>query len=259
MHHRANLLETEETASMAGGLSVHDGPQLRLHQPTAGRASGLITTRRSRPADPRDLFHARPAPRTRVLLLGARELARVTLAAWLESDQEIEIVGHGADPGAVAGLTDVVDAEVVLLIVEKVSQLAGRRPMEGSRLVVVSSDHSAAMCAETRALQAQHVAWTDRADVVRRSIHSGAGTGGCDGAISARRVSAGLGQGVLSKREREVVTLLAQGLSAKQAAGSMSISPKTVDNHLQRLMRKLDIHSRADLVLYAVREGFVEA
>lgn len=61
----------------------------------------------------------------------------------------------------------------------------------------------------------------------------------------------------LSTREREVLIQLARGLSVKEAASTLSLSRKTVDNHAQRLMSKLDIHTRADLVRFAWREKLV--
>ena len=63
----------------------------------------------------------------------------------------------------------------------------------------------------------------------------------------------------LSKREKELLRLLATGLSVREAAGVMSISPKTVDNQKGNLMRKLDIHDRVDLARFAIREGLVTA
>ena len=58
----------------------------------------------------------------------------------------------------------------------------------------------------------------------------------------------------LSRREIEVLSLLAEGQSIKQAARSLGVSCKTVDNQTSNVMRKLDIHSRAELVRYAIRE-----
>jgi DNA-binding NarL/FixJ family response regulator len=60
---------------------------------------------------------------------------------------------------------------------------------------------------------------------------------------------------VLSPREREVLQLLAEGKSTKQAAASLHISVKTVETHRQNVMDKLDIHSLAELTKYAIREG----
>jgi RNA polymerase sigma factor (sigma-70 family) len=59
----------------------------------------------------------------------------------------------------------------------------------------------------------------------------------------------------LSGREREVLRLMAEGLSTKRIALDLHISPKTVETHRKRIMEKLDIHSVAELTKFAVREG----
>jgi DNA-binding NarL/FixJ family response regulator len=63
---------------------------------------------------------------------------------------------------------------------------------------------------------------------------------------------------LLTAREREVVQLIAEGNSNKKIAHLLSISVKTVDTHRSASMRKLDIHSTAQLVRYAFREGLVQ-
>ena len=64
---------------------------------------------------------------------------------------------------------------------------------------------------------------------------------------------------VLTDREREVLQLIAEGLSSKEIAGQLGVSLKTVDSHRSNLMEKLDIHKVAGLVKFAVRAGLVEA
>jgi DNA-binding NarL/FixJ family response regulator len=61
----------------------------------------------------------------------------------------------------------------------------------------------------------------------------------------------------LTAREREVVQLIAEGNSNKKVAHLLSISVKTVETHRSASMRKLDIHSTAELVRYAVRHRLV--
>jgi DNA-binding NarL/FixJ family response regulator len=61
----------------------------------------------------------------------------------------------------------------------------------------------------------------------------------------------------LSEREREVFQLVAEGLSSKEVAEMLHISPATVETHRSHLMEKLDIHGTAELVLYAVRKGVI--
>jgi DNA-binding NarL/FixJ family response regulator len=59
----------------------------------------------------------------------------------------------------------------------------------------------------------------------------------------------------LSRRQREVLQLVAQGMSTKEAAAALNISTKTVDMHRHHLMTKLQLHSIAELTKYAIREG----
>ena len=65
----------------------------------------------------------------------------------------------------------------------------------------------------------------------------------------------GSSQSELSKREREVLQLIAEGKSTKKIAAMLHISVKTVETHRKQIMDKLDIHSVAELTKYAVREG----
>ena len=62
---------------------------------------------------------------------------------------------------------------------------------------------------------------------------------------------------VLTAREQEVVRLLAEGHTVRETAAELSLSVKTIEAHKLNLMRKLDIHNRASLVEYAVRNGIV--
>lgn len=61
----------------------------------------------------------------------------------------------------------------------------------------------------------------------------------------------------LTDREREVLSLLAQGLSTRKIAQSLSISPATARNHVQNILHKLHVHSRLEAVAYAFEHGLV--
>jgi two-component system response regulator NreC len=61
----------------------------------------------------------------------------------------------------------------------------------------------------------------------------------------------------LSQREREIFQLIAEGKANKEIAHILSISPSTVETHRARIMEKLDLHSAAEIVLYAVRRGVI--
>ncbi len=78
--------------------------------------------------------------------------------------------------------------------------------------------------------------------VVRQSL------GGLGSKPSSKRAK-------LSKREQEVLQLIAEGKSTKDIAATLNVSVKTVETHRKQIMDKLDIHSVAGLTKYAVREG----
>jgi len=62
---------------------------------------------------------------------------------------------------------------------------------------------------------------------------------------------------VLSERERQVLEMVAEGLSTPQIAEKLDISPKTVSRHRERIMNKLNLHSATELVKFAIRTGLI--
>src|SRR5436305_13225725 len=62
----------------------------------------------------------------------------------------------------------------------------------------------------------------------------------------------------LTEREREILKLIAEGYTNNQIAERLVISPKTVDTHRTHVMDKLNLHSRAELLKYAMRRGLLE-
>jgi len=61
----------------------------------------------------------------------------------------------------------------------------------------------------------------------------------------------------LTKRQREILQLIAKGYTSKEMAQMLSLSPKTIETHRTQLMKQLDIHDVAGLVRYAIRVGLV--
>jgi DNA-binding NarL/FixJ family response regulator len=74
---------------------------------------------------------------------------------------------------------------------------------------------------------------------------------GTPGAVAAT------GRSRLTPREREIVQLLAEGKSTKEVAVALGLSVKTAETHRSNIMRKLQLHSVSDLVLYAVKNNIV--
>jgi DNA-binding NarL/FixJ family response regulator len=70
-----------------------------------------------------------------------------------------------------------------------------------------------------------------------------------------RRTSSDSGAPKLTDRETEVLRLVAKGLTAKQVAERLSLSHRTVENHVQNTLTKLQLHNRSQLVRYALEQG----
>jgi two-component system response regulator NreC len=62
----------------------------------------------------------------------------------------------------------------------------------------------------------------------------------------------------LTPREREVLRLTAEGYTGQEIADRLVLSPKTVDTYRQRVMEKLNLHHRSELVKYALRKGLLQ-
>ena len=75
--------------------------------------------------------------------------------------------------------------------------------------------------------------------------------------VRPKRISARAPREVLTPRQRETIQLLAEGKSNKEVASTLGISVKTVEAHRANIMLKLNLHSVAELVHYAIRNDIV--
>jgi DNA-binding NarL/FixJ family response regulator len=80
-----------------------------------------------------------------------------------------------------------------------------------------------------------------------------------DGYLNPTRKESRPLKNCLTPREREVMQLLAEGKTSKEVAAALNLSVKTAETHRTNIMRKLDLHSIADLTLYALRKGIAQA
>ncbi len=75
----------------------------------------------------------------------------------------------------------------------------------------------------------------------------------------AETVDQPVGLDVLSQREREVLELVGQGWNNQRIGERLQLSPKTIARHRERIMHKLNMHSRTELVKFAIRTGLIDA
>jgi DNA-binding NarL/FixJ family response regulator len=96
------------------------------------------------------------------------------------------------------------------------------------------------------------------ADALRRTAAGEAvfSPGLAEVVLEGRRRPAGAGRTRLTSREADVLRLVVDGLTARQIASRLVLSPRTVENHIQRVLRRLGVPNRAALVRYAIENGF---
>ncbi len=140
--------------------------------------------------------------------------------------------------------------EILILTVHESEQIASEVLKVGARGYILKSDAGRELVAAVKAVAAHKNYFTSRiAQMVSDStLKEGAQ------AIEAEDIGSRL-----TPREKEIVQLLAEGKSNKEAASVLNISVKTVETHRTNIMRKLRFHSVGELVRYAVRNNIVSA
>ena len=139
------------------------------------------------------------------------------------------------------------EARILILTVHDSEQTVREVLAVGARGFLLKSDAGRDLVAAVEALQHGRTFFTSK--VAQMML---------DGYLRPHDESDDSGQPVLTPREREVIQLVAEGKTTKEVATALSLSVKTAETHRTNLMRKLDLHSVADLTLYAVRNGIVQ-
>ena len=213
----------------------------------------------------------------RVLLADDHEVVRKGVRALLESQEEYEIVGEAADGREVVEKNSALKPDLVVLDVsmqgmnglEATRQIVKESPQTqvliltmhdsetvaaqalqaGARGYVLKSDAGRDLLLALDALRHNKPFFTSAVgDMVLRGFRK-------NGKRSLRRTRFQQ----LTPREREALQLLAEAKSNKEVAQVLKISVKTVDAHRSKIMSKLGLHSVAELVRVAIREGIIEA
>ena len=139
------------------------------------------------------------------------------------------------------------EARILILTIHDSEQVVREVLSAGARGFLLKSDAGRDLVAAVEALQSRGTFFTSK--VAQMML---------DGYLRPREERANSEQHVLTPREREVIQLVAEGKTTKEIATALSLSVKTAETHRTNLMRKLDLHSIADLTLYAVRNGIVQ-
>jgi two-component system NarL family response regulator len=212
---------------------------------------------------------------TRILLVDDHTLMREGLRAILDANSEIEVTGESSDGREALEIAGRIQPDIVVMDVgmPELNGFEATRQMKSvapAARVIALSTHSdkryvlAMLEAGARGYVVKSAAGDEliRAiETVRRNqIYLSPTIAGVvvESYLGREYPGEGIGAALLGSREREVLQLLAEGKSSPEIAAVMHISVSTVETHRRNIMRKLDIHSVAELTKFAVREGLTE-
>jgi DNA-binding NarL/FixJ family response regulator len=213
-----------------------------------------------------------PAPDTvRVLVVDDHQMFAASLAHALQSEPDLLVVGQATSISEAQQLMSSTAPDVVLLDhrlpdgdgVAKIGDLRSIRP--SAKIVVLTATASdRVLVAAMEGGAAGFIAKTQRLDDVIAGVRAAAQG---ESVVSAKLLTrllprlhrhSGGGRTELTDREREILDLLAKGLSNADIAQELTISVHTVRNHVANLSAKLGAHSKLEVLAIAVREGLVD-
>jgi DNA-binding NarL/FixJ family response regulator len=202
-----------------------------------------------------------------VLVADDHAILRTGIRAVLEQEPDITVVGLAASADQAVAKARALQPDVILLDVvmprksgfEALPEL--HRVAPDARVIMLSMQTSPssirkALNAGAVGFVAKHASEADLVDAIRRVA---AGARYVDPELAGDLVvldSAALTE-PLSERERDVLFMLALGYTNQEVAEQLYISVRTVDTHRAHLMRKLNLRTRAELVLYALANGLI--
>lgn len=140
------------------------------------------------------------------------------------------------------------EASILILTMHDTDQVVREVLRAGARGFLLKSDAGRDLIAAVEALQNHRTFFTTKVSQMVLSGFLNRDT----------RADEAIDENTLTAREREVIQLLAEGKTSKEVAVTLNLSVKTAETHRTNLMRKLDLHSVADLTRYAVRNGIVQ-
>ena len=211
----------------------------------------------------------------RILMVDDHALVRAGLCRLVQEIDGVEIIDEASDATAALTIVEAAHPELVMMDIgmpdmnglEATAKIKARFP--DIQVIILSM-----YCSEEDVLQAlrsgasgyllKNSAPTEIAIAIEAVMSGGVylspqvSKSVVDGYLDRVKINSQT-SGTLSPRQREVLSLVAQGLSTKEIARQLGISGKTVETHRTQLMARLDIHEVAGLVRYAIKAGFIHS
>ena len=211
----------------------------------------------------------------RILMVDDHALVRAGLCRLIQEVDGVEIVGEASDATAALEIVEASRPELVMMDIgmpdinglEATAKIKALFP--DVRVIIVSmycseEDVQQALRSSASGYLLKNSAPTEIALAIDAVMSGGVylspqvSKSVVDGYLDRVKMNS-QSSGTLSPRQREVLSLVAQGLSTKEIARRLGISGKTVETHRTQLMARLDIHEVAGLVRYAIKVGFIHS
>lgn len=213
--------------------------------------------------------------RIRVLIADDHGIVRKGLRLQLEQNSAFEVVGEASEGREAVRMAEELLPDVVIMDIampnlngiQATAQLVKRNPQIGVIILSMYSDET--YLTRTLAVGAKGYLLKENADAdLYEAVKTVAqGKPFFSPAIASTLLEDYMRQlqqrglqdsyDLLTDREKEILQLLAEGRSNKEAASLLNLSTNTVETHRTRIMQKLGLHSSAEIVLYAVRKRII--
>ena len=215
--------------------------------------------------------------KTKVLVADDHAIVREGVRMILAKERDIEVVGEAADGAQALQLVETAKPDVVVMDIsmpgmggiEATQKVKERYPKVNVLALTMHEDESYVFQLLRAGASGYVLKRAAAQDLVQAVRAAAKGEAFLYPSVARKvvedylkRVEAGEEKeryDGLTSREKEVLTLIAQGLSNQQIAEKLYISIKTVQTHRAHILEKLGLHDRTELVRYAIRKGLIEA
>ncbi len=213
---------------------------------------------------------------TRILLADDHGIVRQGLRAVLAREPSLEVIGESSDGREAVRLAEALQPNIVIMDIsmpqlnglEAAKQIVKASPRTHIIILSMHSDETYLIRALQAGVKGYLLKESAEEDLIRavrmvaqgKTFFSPAVTNAllADYMRDMQQRNLRDSYDLLTERERELLQLLAEGKSNKEAATVLDVSTNTVETHRTNLMQKLGLHNTAEIVLYAVRKKIIQ-